>query len=371
MSRIGMAALGVAAAMAAPAFATDEEIIALFEENGAAWAAARFADADRAGEAAWRQAEEEWGAVEDTANLAEILTQQRLLVGDHAGAREPARRLAELAAVGAAPAVPAAFAQFYVALAEFDPAAPTEDAADALEAGLRAAEGAGMPPGRLLWTGWLLMARALRDEEAWGRTYEAGHRVMNVMDLADGVPDGARVEAAILAGGAALQEREFPQAQEAYYWALEYVPRYQTVDGAQTLNPDWARIAAWALAMEAMNETLDEETAPVGDIYGLDMMVPEQTCPSAAWTVRTIPEYPNKGLERSVVGAAIIEYALAPDGSVAEARVAAEAPDGVGFGGATLEALETWKADPDTIADCVGRKMVLRAMFFLPSSLPF
>lgn len=350
---------------AAPALATDEEILALYEESGAAWAEGRLDDADRAGEAAWRQAEAEWGASEDTALLAEAVAQQRLMRGDRAGAHEPAARVAQLVADGAAPGLNAAYAALYVALAEFDPFAPTGEMTVGLQTALTEAEAAGMAPGQLLWSGWLDLARALVGAEEWEQAYTAGHNVINIMDLTAAVPDVARVEAAVLAGAAAMEARQYVDAEAAFEWALAYVPDYIVADGEEVLNPSWARLAVWASILNSANYSAGRDVLATGDVFDLDEMEAEQRCPGFQWLEREAPRYPDAAAQRGMVGAAIVEFEITPDGKAINPTTIAEAPENYGFGRAAENVVPRWQADPATVGNCTGKRLTTRFQFAL------
>lgn len=340
-----------------PAWATDEEIAALNEGSVEAWNAGRFEEAERLAEAAWRQAEAEWGPSDGTAGLAEVLVQMRLLADRREAAREPARRVLELIGSGAAPSLPVEGARLRLAIAGIDPLNPTDEEIANLKAALEAAENAGMAPDRVIWSGWLDIARANYAMNKWDEAYTAGDRVMNVMDLAVSVPDSARVEAAIISGNAGIEGRRFADAYRAFTWAKSYLPERVERDGQSVLNPDWASLAAWANIASAVSSILGENAAPPTDVFGLDEMDTDAVCPGVRWAVREAPDYPRQALRAGLFGAAVVEYELGADGSVQKATVATSAPD-ASFGEASLESTRSWRAEPDNLAGCVGQKLV-------------
>ncbi len=99
-------ASAVAALTLSFAAAADEaEIFAHYAAYNAAFDEGRYADAAIAGEAAWRAAEAEWGAREETAVLAFNLARLVLMRDRRAEAVEPALRALALVEEGVAGAI--------------------------------------------------------------------------------------------------------------------------------------------------------------------------------------------------------------------------------------------------------------------------
>lgn len=372
MIRSGGLALCAAAlaALASPAAATDEEIISLYEQSGQAWDAGRIDEAVRLGEAAWRQAEAEWGASEDTALLAEALVRQHLLSGANAAAVAPAARVVELVETGAAPSLSSAEARLALTLARFDTSAASEESMQALQAALSEAEAANVPPGVYLWAGWLQLARARSGAEDWEQAQAAGENVMNVMDIAADVPDGARVEAAIITATAASTDRDYARSEAAFAWALNFIPARVVQDGEDAPNPAWLTLAAYEHLAAAGRHSLGQESAAGADIFNLDEMdAGGDVCPGVTWGPdgRTPPVYPSDALMKGLIGSAFAEYELAADGTVRNAEILISIPD-ESFGEASLESMDAWRAEGEGLSGCVGKRLLTAFRFVLESA---
>lgn len=355
MRRFGAIGLGLAA-LAAPALATDEEIIALSAQSGEVFASGRFEDGARLAEAAWHQGEAEWGASEDTAFLALNYVAQLVAMGQRAPAREPAARVLELAEAGAAPSIPLAEARLTAALVNVDPAAPDETAIAMLQQALAEAEAAGMHSGQMMWNGWLDIARVEANDEDWSGAWAAGGRVMEMMDATGaGVPDLARTEAALIAGAAAMENEAFDDAALAYTWAASTVARTRQTPAATMTDPAWATLTVWAEAARSLY--LSERDADEAELWAEPAFyatVEQQQDCTPRWLTRRNPDYPEQEIRLGRVGAVVLDMEFEPSGATRDVRVVAELPEDGWFGQVAADAAGKWSADPASLDACAG-----------------
>lgn len=252
------------------------------------------------------------------------------------------------------------------ALAEFDPEQANEAALADLEATLMAMSAAGAPPDELQWSGWLEIARARFVAGMWDEAYQAGQNVINVMDLAAGAPDSARVEAASIAGEAALQSQEFEQAHRALSWGAQHLPKQREQAGRSAVNPEWAQLAVRAgYAATAYYSHTGEEVPATEDVFSLDEMTVEGRCPGVEWRDQPLPLYPAQAVRDKTFGSVILEYGFQPDGRTRDVAIVAEAPLGI-FGANTKDALEEWRARPATVTSCLGERFIFEIIWMIP-----
>lgn len=353
-------------AAAWPALAGDEEIIALYEQSGRAWDEGRYEDADRAGEAAWRQAEIEWGASEDTASLADALSRMRLSLGNPQAAQAPAARVVELAEAGVAPSISAPEARVVHARALLE-APPQEQTLARLEQALLGAETAGSGDAQI-WAGWLDIGRARWTAGRWDQAYEAASRAMTHMERTGGA-DAGMVEAAIIAGGSAARTRRHDDAARAFARASASTNTVRERNGIREIDPSWATLEAWTMASAVAYSTIHQSLATAAPA-SMPALPGQRARGGGAncwpdWTAQPGAVYPagafgrtNSRLRSDVmpVGAVVVAYRFDEDGATTDVYSAAAIPDGFGpFIDASVNAVKKWRADPQSVRDCIGQ----------------
>lgn len=345
----------VALGWAGPAPADEADVVRLYEESQSAWADGRTKEADRAGEAAWRAAEAEWGASPNTAVLAANLAGWRLLMGERESALAPAQRAAQLARDGIAPAVPLLEAELIESIAAFDPEAAGGTEIDALRdaAAHMQAEGGASP---LVWLALLDVAGAEERRRRHGRAGEVASEALELMEAQEDPPGWALAQALAVIGREQAWRRHYGEAQAAFGRAATLVPQ-EDADGETSLV--WARLVVWRDAMGASNDEQIEDAVPLDEYLEVlrDPVEVEGTDCTIQWLVMTPAIYPRSALYRGMVGAALLEYEISPEGRPTNVRSLAVFPEEGGFAEPSVKALENWLANPDMLDGCVGLEM--------------
>lgn len=359
--RAGAAALALTVLCVGSAQASDDEIIALYEQSTQAWADGRFEDADRAMEAAWRQAEDEWGPSDDLAMLAASLADQRLAQGKRAAAQEPAARVLALTEEGSAPSIPQAEARLMLARARLAGDPPSSASIAQLASVLRSVEQSGALPAADIRLGLLELAQAHQALGEWDAVYDVATHTLDIMDGAPrDVSDNERGTAAVLAGSAAMQTARYDIASSAFLRAMRNVDRTsKDTSGRAVVNPTWALLGAWS-AMAAATEatrTGDMTFTPAG-------LPPEGSGCRPDWVERDKPVYPVSAYGRSntrlspsamQIGATVVGYYFAADGTTTEVETLAAVPDKRNpFVASAANTVKRWRAEPASVADCLG-----------------
>lgn len=345
----------LAALVGAAAAADDAEVLAHYDAYRAAFQEGRFDEANAEGEAAWRAAEAEWGATEDTAMLALNLARLRLIRELRAEAVEPALRVREIvdAGVGAA-AVSREEAMLIVALAQFPGADQTEAEMDALDAALTAYMPGDDYTGKLIrGQGWFELTKARFDRRQWRRVYDAANRATLAMDGDGAIPPELLAAIAAFGVKAAAEDQEFTDAIILGHRAIAAFPAQPA---GQPVNPMLGNLLSWDIGLHMFlshrGEELDEASYPEPEwdegrypnVMGCDV----------EWLVRQPPDYPRRALFSGLSLGVIFEYYLDADGAVIRVDPIGGIEDDPGFVNAAVEAIGHWRAAPQPRAECRG-----------------
>jgi hypothetical protein len=357
LARAAAAAAVALALTGAGAYADEAEIMAHYDAYNAAFEQGRFDDADAEAEAAWRGAEAEWGAGEETAVLALNLARLRLMLDRRAPAIEPAARVAELVEAGTAGAsIGQPEATLLASFARYEAEDPSRDQVDALETAALAFEPADVTGRRIHWLAWSHLAKAQSDRRQWRRASDAAERALASMD-ADGAVPNAFYGATTAYGVRAAVMRE--EWEGALTLAHRGIAKFPPQPASQPIDSMLGVLIGWDQGLHniiSQNERDRSSSAFEHDpepAWQVDRYPSAMGC-AVEWLERPPPDYPPRAAERGQVLAMMFEYYLDADGAVARVDPVGNVQETAGFADAVVASLRRWRATPQPRAECHG-----------------
>ena len=348
------AAILASAALTASAQADEAEILSHYDAYDAAFAAGDFATADMEGEAAWRAAEAEWGAREETGVLAFNLARLRLMMDHRAEALEPSQRVAELVEAGATTSVSPEEATLFVRISQLGDDPGRRELND-LEEALAAYEPVDPMNTHITWMALARVADRRIENRQWREAFEAADRAGQLMADDPSAAAGSRARVALLAASAAYEREDYVDAIRAARRGIAAYPP-QPLD--QPVDPILGSLLGWEAGLRnaagQFNKDLSELNADVYDPAWDDGRYPTAMGCDVEWIERSAPNYPSEGARRGQVLGMMFEYYLDTDGSVIRVDPLGDIRDTGGFGEAAIEAMHTWRATPQPRAECRG-----------------
>ena len=352
---------------AVTAHADEAEVMAHYRAYSTAVEEGRFADADTSAEAAWRAAEETWGADDQTAMLAFNLAYLRLYQVRVEAAGEPARRAAELREAGYGQgAVNPHDADYYARLTLFDPLAARRNAIGEFAEVLTAYQAEGSNDARISWIGWSAVAAARVNREQWEDAFAAAKLAARLVEADPGAPLAQRgavgvvaarsgFEAARIRGTRFDQELLGEAVAEVWTAIAAYPP--QPVD--QPMDEILGVLLSWSTLMESFWEGNVIDLIRTGELEAIaprwnDLRQARLIDCELEWLERRAPEYPAAGANTGSEFAVWIEYYFDTDGRVTRVDPIGGANDSVGFVDAAAAALQRWRAAPPSRPECRG-----------------
>lgn len=348
-------ALAVAAfvLLAAGLSAAEETVppyLAAYRAYNAALAAGELGTAATQARAAWRAAERELGDHRLTAILAFNFGQ--LVVFRDAGAAYPALSRARELREGGIADLAADMTRLYLDFAEFAVDGPTRREADRLRKSLEAfpLDGPDVNPDLALM--WLKLALHDAAEERFRKAQESATTAEQAILATSPESKPALAEAILIQGIAHLVPfpRKVKDVQAAHNDIVRALELFEPQADIDSFDPLFAHVLAWDHAARSALRSLDKEDYP--DHEGTDWKDREHVhvfrhqdtanCPKLEWEERESPHYPGRALRKGYIGAALIGYRLAGDGTVEDARVLAEVPKET-FGEVALDAVKQWR----------------------------
>jgi TonB family protein len=343
------AALVLVCAARAVAQEAPPQYLVAYRAYNAALEAGEHAAAVGHARSAWDAAEQELGDHRLTAILA--FNYGRLVLFDDAeGAQVALQRARGLLEAGIADLAPGE-TQLYARYADFAADGPTWREADRLREALLAFPLDAPNPDASLAPMWLRLATYDTAEERFHKAKESAVMAERAILAVNPGWKEALAQAILLQGIAHLVSypREVEDVQAAHNDIVRALKLFEPQDDIDSFDPLFAQVLAWTAAANAALHALGNEDYP--DHEGTDLERREDLpvfrfragtdCPTLEWE-RVAPDYPRRALREGYIGAALIGYRLAADGTVQDARVLAEVPRET-FGETALEAVQQWR----------------------------
>jgi len=300
---------------------------------------------------AWKAAEDALGDNATTAVLAYNYGQLALF--DDPESSLPALQRAKTLSDAGIADLPVGDLDVYLTFADFKIGGEKKKGANALRASLQTRDASETSaPTYELGRIWLTLALYDMRKKKYDDAQASASRAEDLFTAA--VPGNYQLQAqAILIIGAAKLSKpnqtvdNLTAAHAEFNRALRLFPPQKDID---SFDPIMAKMMAWdylAHAALASKETLAPSAAAEIDrawpTYGpvFDNQAAEGEC-AGEWESRRQPVYPGGARHKDYLGAAIIGYNLAEDGSVRDERVLAEVPDAL-FGEYAVSAVGTWR----------------------------
>jgi tetratricopeptide (TPR) repeat protein len=349
------AALVLGLTLAAAAGADEAEIMARYSAYNAAFDAGRFEEAAVEGEAAWRAAEAEWGAREETAVLAFNLATLQLLLERRAEAVEPALRALALVDEGVgAGSIVREEAAALVAYAKLDAEEPSREEADALDAALSAYAPTTLTGRQIARQAWFGLVSARVTRRQWREATAAAERATLLMQQDPQTEPALIGLTATFGAKSAAEIRDYEDALEIVHRGIAaFTP--QPVE--QPIDPVLGALLGWDAAL---HNIIDQRGGSAGLEEGhaghrwAEGRHPTAMGCTIEWLEHPPPDYPSAALSRGQAIGMLFEYYLDADGSVIRVDFIGAADESAGFADAVVAALREWKATAQPRAECRG-----------------
>ncbi len=358
---------------------TADDVFAQFDAYNAAIAAGDAAGADAAGAAAWQLAEQVWGDQRaDTAALAFNLARLRADLGNWSEVAEPAERAVELAEAGSHGGSFALDDARYLAARAalaLDPANQRAQRQFRRVLDDRRSSGVQSPDDV---AGWTELGKVALSNSAWTDAIDA----LDAADeLAAGLAPQSRPDIAVLLGVAHFQQWRIPRhmaqdnitprlaerarksslgslvdALTAFERSIALQPKTPV---GESVTDSTATALAWHAATTAMLRTLDAteyEKYVAQSTHTWPIEYDGRDC-NFDWV--TAPD--QRGLSaagRKYVGAVVLQFDIAEDGSLTNRELRAEVPS-IFFGNQIEMESENWRvSEPDSLPEECRRNVI-------------